>query len=139
MASRKIEDLVPELQEKYKLFQQKMDENNIKFIVTYTLRTLSEQTALYAQGRQGLTAVNTLRKSAGLPNITDKENKHTVTNTMKSKHLEGKAFDICILDENNKADWNNITLFKKASELGKEVGLKVGADFKSKDYPHYEV
>ena len=51
MASRKIEDCVPELQEKFAAFKAAMDAAGIPFILTCTKRTQEEQNALYAQGR----------------------------------------------------------------------------------------
>src|SRR5260370_1344940 len=44
------------------------------------MRTLEQQAALFAQGRESLERVNSLRDDAGLPPISASENKDTVTN-----------------------------------------------------------
>ena len=119
MSSRKIDDCVPELQEKYKLFAEGCKLYDIDYIITCTRRTQDEQNALYAQGRT-------------LPG-------RKVTWTLHSKHIEGKAFDIVIM-ENGKPDWNaDNPKWKLAGQIGKEVGLTWGGVWKSPDFPHYEV
>ena len=81
-----------------------LDAREIPHVVTSTLRTLAEQRALYAQGRETLAAVNVLRADAGLPPIPDAENRYTVTNangtsvalggTGRSPHQLGRALDV---------------------------------------------
>jgi len=157
MSSRKIEDLTEEMQELYSKFADKMTENGLDFIITCTARTVTEQRALYAQGRQSLNTVNLLRKEAGLPPITEKENKKKVTWTRFSKHLtdknnpKSKAFDIALkADIDNDGDldvhWiikvdvndNEISDYQEAGEIGESVGLKWGGRFSSPDYVHFE-
>lgn len=120
MASRKISDLIPEMQPLFYKFKDAMDESGIDFIVTCTTRTQAEQDALYEQGRS----------RPGL----------VVTWTHKSKHIEGKAFDI-VLMENGKPDWNiSHPNWTKAVEIGRSVGLIAGGAWaKSKDFPHFEM
>jgi hypothetical protein len=55
--------------------------------VTFVDRTMAEQTALYAQGRKTLQEVNTLRKYAGMGQISNKENGRKVTWTLASRHI----------------------------------------------------
>jgi peptidoglycan L-alanyl-D-glutamate endopeptidase CwlK len=126
MASRKIEDLVPELQEKYYLFEAKMKEAEIPFMVTCTYRSQQEQNDLYAQGRT-------------------KPGKK-VTWTLKSKHIDRKAFDIAILKDRKptwdlKADVNDNDLpdYKEAGRIGQSVGLIWGGSWNSPDYPHFQI
>ena len=52
MASRRIEDCVPELQEKYHAFAAAMQAAGLDFVLTCTARSYKEQVALYAQGRR---------------------------------------------------------------------------------------
>jgi len=156
MASRKIEDLSLDLQKIYFKFKEKMDIAKIPFVTTCTARLVKEQYALYAQGRQTLAEVNTLRKLAGLYEIKDADNK-IVTWTMNSKHVidledsdikndKAKAFDIAILKD-GKVTWdikvnvnnNELADYIEAGKIGESVGLKWGGRFKSPDYPHYEV
>jgi len=126
MASRKIADCIPEIQEKFAAFAVKMAEAGIPFMLTCTKRTQEEQDALYAQGRTAPGRV--------------------VTWTRKSKHIEGRAFDIAILKDGKpvwdlKADINDdhIPDYDQAGEIGESVGLRWGGRFKNPDRPHYEV
>lgn len=118
--SRKLEDLVNELQPIFYKFQDAMEEAGIDFIVTCTRRTQAEQDALYEQGRSKPGKI--------------------VTWTRKSKHIEGKAFDIVIM-ENGKPDWNvTHPNWTKAGEIGMSIGLDWGgAWIKSKDFPHFQL
>lgn len=151
MASTNITSLTPDMQILYKKFAKAMSAARLEFKVTCTARSIEEQLALYAQGRETLSKTNTLRKKVGLPPITDKENKRKVTWTLKSKHIvdEAKpsatAFDIVLLKD-NKAHWdikisvnkNLIPDYKEAADIGVSVGLKAGAYFKTPDFPHFE-
>lgn len=147
----------PELIKRFKLFQSAMVVAKLPFILTSVARTLKEQTALYAQGRNSIDQVNLLRKIAGLTPIT-KEQNVCVTWTMKSKHIVdpdskdptkhlSNAFDIAIIKPNNQPTWdikvdvNNdmIPDYQEAGKLGQSVGLIWGGTFKSSpDYPHYQ-
>ncbi len=118
MASRKIEDCIPELQKKYILFREHMTRAGLDFIITCTKRFQSEQEVLYAQGRTTPGKI--------------------VTWTLNSKHLQGRAFDIAML-KNGKLTWDEKD-YKSAGEIGREINLKWGGDFKkNKDYPHFEI
>ena len=132
-----------------------MREANTPFVLTCTARTTIEQTALYAQGRQSPEVVNSLRALAGLPPITDKQNKK-VTWTLQSKHLidlddgnpgndKSRAFDIAIARDGEpvwdlKADVNfdRISDYEQAGKIGESVGLRWGGKFKFPDMPHFE-
>jgi hypothetical protein len=157
MASRKIKDLTPVCREKFLLFKEKMDAAKIPFIVTCTARITREQIALYAQGRNATGIVNKYREVAGLPPISDEENRRKVTWTLNSKHLVdydddrddndlSSAFDIAII-KGRKAIWdvkismngNDIPDYLEAAMIGESVGLKAGARFRNPDYPHFEV
>ncbi len=117
--SRDTKLLIPELQEKVALFCEEMDRAGQRFVITQTLRTQKEQDALYEQGRSKPGKI--------------------VTWTRKSKHLEGKAFDIVMLDDNGKVTWNPIA-YEKAGEIGEAVGLKWGGNWNGeKDLPHFEI
>jgi peptidoglycan LD-endopeptidase CwlK len=117
MASRKIEDLVPALQSLYREFDRLMKEAGIDYIVTCTRRTQAEQDKLYAQGRT----------------IPGKK----VTWTRQSKHIEGRAFDIAVMKD-GKITWNVKDYFEPA-RIGQSVGLTSGSQWKTPDYPHFEI
>ena len=143
MPSTDLNQCVPELAGKATLLIEKCKEQGIIIAITCTSRTLSEQIALYAQGRKSLLVVNDLRHDAELPHIREQDN-HIVTWTLDSKHVinskrpQAEAFDI-VLMKNGKPDWLDIKTYKKIAEIGKSIGLKSGADFKKKDYPHFEI
>ena len=98
-----------------------MDKAEIPFVITCTRRTQAEQDALYAQGRT--------------------KPGPKVTWTLKSKHIDGKAFDIAIM-VNGKPDWNmnRMDLWKHAGSIGVSCGLTWGGNWeKLKDYPHFQI
>jgi len=107
--SNKIEDLTPECQAKYSLFAGLLDIAGIKTAVVFTRRTLAEQQALFAQGRESLDEVNALRKAAGLPPINAGDNASIVTNcdgvAKISNHQTGQAFDLTFVDANGNPYW----------------------------------
>lgn len=159
MLSRSIKDLTPKMQVLYYKFAQAMAAKGHQFIVTSTARLVKEQVALYAQGRQPLAEVNTLRRVVGLPPITEEENKKCVTWTLKSEHLvdlddtdpnndKARAFDIVLIGPkgprdvywNPKADIDNdkIADYEEAGIIGESVGLVWGGRWNPPDPAHYQ-
>jgi len=119
MASRKMSDCLPELQDKFREFDRRMKAAGIDYLITCTFRRQNEQDALYAQGRT--------------------EPGPIVTWTKRSMHTLRRAFDIVIM-ENGKPDWDaKNPKWKKAGEIGRSVGLKWGGDFSNPDMPHFEI
>ena len=117
ISSRKIEDLIPELQVIYHDFEKAMKEAGEDFIVTCTFRDQEMQDRLYSQGRTTPGAVVTWAKH--------------------SKHTDREAFDIAIL-KNGKITWVTKD-YQKAVEIGLSVGLDAGGAWKTKkDYPHMQ-
>jgi peptidoglycan L-alanyl-D-glutamate endopeptidase CwlK len=157
VSSRKIEDGVPELQEKYHLFSVKMGTAGIPFMLTRVACFVNEQVALYSQGRQPLDVVNFLRRTAGLSPIPFTENCHNVTWTLASKHIidlddgnpdndKARAFDIAILkygmpvwDLKVNVNKNDIPDYNEAGQIGESVGLKWGGRFPKPDRPHFQI
>jgi hypothetical protein len=94
--------------------------------------------------------VNEKRERAGLWLIREAENKKTVTRTMKSAHLEGKALDVVPLLPNGTIPWNIATreiadMWKRFGEIGRAAGLEWGGEWKPLDRwgigwdpPHYQ-
>lgn len=111
--------LVPELEQKAKIFLQKCLEAGYDLKITQGLRTLAQQTELYSHGRNG-------------------DIRPIVTNTMQSKHLTGHAFDICF---NGKVAYHSDEkLWKAIADIGVSCGLTAGYYFKTfKDRPHFEI
>jgi len=120
MASRKPEELIDTVQTLYRRFSVCMQEAGIDYILTCTRRTQAEQDALYEQGRSRPGRI--------------------ITWTRSSKHIDGKAFDIVIM-ENGKPDWDvSNTKWMKAGEIGRTCGLIWGGAWaRSKDYCHFEL
>jgi len=127
MASRNIDELLPELQDKFHDFRQRADEAGIQFMITCTYRSQEEQDELYKQGRT-------------------KPGKK-VTWIKKSTHTDRMAFDIAILNEFNKPTWDikadidndNIPDYLELGEIGEQVGLVWGGRWKTPDYPHFQL
>lgn len=91
--------------------------SEIEFIVTEGLRTLERQKVLFAKG---------------------------ATRTMKSKHLEGRAFDVAaVVDGEVRWDWPLYAKIAKAiKQAAQELNIVIvwGGDWKTfKDGPHFEL
>lgn len=111
MSSRDITKLVPRLVDLYCLFLEECHRQGLKFVVTCTTRTKEEQAELVRAGK---------------------------SRTMKSKHLDGKAFDIAVI-KNGKVSWD-FEDYKPYGKIGESVGLAWGGNWKTfKDGPHFEL
>jgi len=137
--SKSIDDLRPDARDAARETLKDMLLANLPVIVTSTLRSIHHQVALFAQGRCPLAIVNHLRSMAGLGNISEKENKYTVTNcdgvTTRSAHQDGRAFDV-VLVKNGKAQWNvkqNVEAYRKIGEIVEAKGWTWGGRFKPID------
>jgi len=118
MASRDPKLLVPSLYSLYLEFDKQMKASGVNYIITCTTRTQSDQDNLYAQGRT----------KPGL----------IVTWTRKSKHIDGKAFDIAIIKD-GKISWATAD-YQLAGEIGRGIGLDWGGSWaKNKDAPHFQL
>ena len=122
-----------------KEFLSELAKAGIRVLISETLRTPQVQAAYFAQGRKALAEVNRLRVSAGLWQISEKENKSKVTWTLKSKHLDGLAIDV--VPEKDGTFWWNAPddVWKKISDVGVMCGLESGYTWKQKDAPHFEM
>lgn len=141
MSSRKIEDMTLEAQGAYWRFSNRMKEAMIEYIVTCTKRFEAEQMELYKKGREFRDGI-----------WVTVDPKKCVTWTLKSKHILGKAFDICIV-VNGKLLWNaeldadkdGVAEYTEAGIIGEHCGLRWGGRFldsKGKpnpDAPHFEI
>jgi len=140
MASRKIEDLHPSIQDKARGFLSRCSEQGMHVIVTCTLRTMEEQAALYAQGREAIAAVNTLRAIAGMPPIEANANRIvTCARPGQSMHNFGLAFDVVPLD-GGKPVWNvSDPVWQTVGRTGKECGLEWAGEWKRfREYAHFQ-
>lgn len=139
-------------------FQAKCLAKGHKTLITCVDRTYKEQYAYFLQGREPLYVVNEARKRAGLPAITQMENKRCVTWTMNSEHVvnpdderidndKSRAFDFAILYPDGKVNWDvkadvdndQISDYDECADIAESLGLYSGRRFKNKDYPHVQV
>lgn len=119
----------------------------IRFFVNETLRTRATQEAYHAQGRQPLAQVNALRSAAGLWPLTPAENKKTITDTLISKHMSGRAIDICPADLDGNPRWKAPQAeWEAIAVVMKSVGFEWGGDWNRPragvmgwDAPHYQL
>lgn len=141
---RMLGELDKRAQPKFKDFLYKLDTvlGEDQFIVHEGIRKKIVQEAYYAQGREKLEAVNEKRNTAGLYLLRSENDNYIITWTLKSKHIDGLAMDV--VPVNGKGDptwdmahfWNKFTAIR---DCGKEAGLVCGADWKTPDWPHYEI
>lgn len=144
---RDIKLLTPVAQELLAKFSYNMTMAGLNFIVTSTLRTLTEQEALYAQGRESRQTINAIRERAGMPPLSLVESKKVVTWTMESRHLTGRAFDIALVYPSTKTIYwgEKISVnidktpdYLEAAKIGQKVGLIAGGFWDTPDWPHFE-
>lgn len=149
---RGLELLHPEVRKAAEALQALAAIKGINVIITDTLRTQSEQNALYAMGRKPLHEVNKLRKEAKMSPISSKENKWRTNaeNALDSYHGWGLAFDIVItgydgktINWSEKVDWNE-NLISDWEEVGSLIsaipGLEWGGNWtKYRDMPHFQM
>jgi peptidoglycan L-alanyl-D-glutamate endopeptidase CwlK len=123
---RKVDRLNEEVYQLWVEFDKKMKEAGIRYEVTCAVRTQAEQDSLYAQGRTKPGPI--------------------VTKVKHSKHQDGIAFDIVIVDSTGRAVWIP-SAYREAGKIGQSVGLRWGGDWDSDgssedekflDYPHFE-
>jgi peptidoglycan L-alanyl-D-glutamate endopeptidase CwlK len=95
-------------------------EVGIYLLITATFRTMDEQAALYARGR---TAPGDIVTNAG---------------PGESWHNYGRAYDVVPVMDGTPV-WGDRNLFARAGQIGKNLGLVWGGDFRRiTDRPHFE-
>ena len=151
--SRQLDKMHPELKQRFDIWHEMVVQAKIPYLITCVDRNITEQMALYVQGRMLLIHVNRFRKSAGLYLFkSEKENQNEVTWTLASKHITypdkgsvySRAFDFVILKE-NRAEWNlkvdvnhdDRPDYIQLGEMWEDVGGQAGYRFG--DYCHLEI
>lgn len=118
--------------------------NGPKIILVETYRSPDVQRAYYAQGREKLAIVNSIRMKVGLPAISEVENRRTITNAKpgQSKHQvqPAQAFDIGFV-HNGQMDYSEHNYAEAASILAESFeDVSWGGSWKRlQDRPHFEV
>ena len=153
MASRKLEDLVPELQEKARLVQQACEEAaGFDLLIYCTLRPLEEQARLWRQSRsrQDIDLKQQKMRSLGYDLLADiiesvgPQYGGHVTNAApgESWHNFGEAFDAVPL-LGGKPAWNYLkakTYWDAYGEAVRQTGLSWAGDWTSlREYPHAQL
>ena len=126
---RKIEDLHPKLQALLYELKAECEKQGLKIGIADCVRTVAEQDANYAKGRDKKGKV--IDKSKIVTNAKG--------SAYASMHQWGVAFDFYRNDGKGsyyKADG----FFRKVGAIGKTIGLQWGGDFKSPvDEPHFQL
>jgi len=154
--SRNVNKLTDSMQKRFLAFEAEMKRRGIPFMITSVDRSITEQMALYVQGRLSLPDVNKFRNAAGLYPLPYSENK-IVTWTLESFHVvnrankasvddQARAFDIAILKGPNKPTWdlkvnvngNDIPDYTEAGEIWESLGGVWGGRWGNPDYPHFQ-
>jgi hypothetical protein len=116
-------------------------------------RPTAVQRAYYAQGREKIAIVNSLRRDAGLGPVSEVENRRIITKSKpgQSKHEShpSQAFDIAFLKPDKKSLDYTPRLFQLVAEIIREKfpGVVWGGDFNHNgkaddafvDQPHFQV
>ncbi len=119
---------------------QELERLGIKYYINETLRKKSVQGCYWLQGRVDLDVVNLFRSDVGLWPLSQSENSRTITQTIRSKHLDGKAIDVVPMKDNS--PWWNAPIeeYQKIADVMKKYGFEWGGDWKEfKDSPHYQI
>lgn len=128
MASRKIEDLHPDLQTPAKEFVIECEREGIPVLIYTTYRSNEEQNELYARGRTV--------PGKKVTNAKGGQSDHNYTIDGKPA---AKAFDAVPL-RLGKAIWNDPVLWSKMGEIAEKIGLKWGGTWKKfVDKPHFYI
>ncbi|MFC5408009.1 hypothetical protein ACFPMF_01720 [Larkinella bovis] len=155
-STRNISDAVVQLQPAWLYLQKQWSiryPNLPKVILTEVFRPSAVQRAYYAQGREKIAIVNSLRRGAGMGPISEEANRQIVTKAKpgQSKHerYPSQAFDIAfVVPGTTKLDYTP-RLFELAAAIIHEKFPNViwGGDFNHNgkaddgfvDRPHFEV
>lgn len=120
---RDIKQLHPTLQKKVEELMLLCEMKGYKIGISECVRTVAEQDALYAQGRNG-------NKE---PKVTNAKG-----STYQSMHQWGVAFDFYRND--GKGAYNNTgNFFECVGAIGKSIGLEWGGEWKTPDRPHFQL
>jgi len=111
-----------------------------------TLRTRLRHATLFLKGRATLDVVNQIMTIAQEEQIAQSDN-NIVTWSTSSPHLPdmnglSHAFDIAVYRDGQPTwDETSLSLYLRAADIGRELGLECGADWPRprRDLPHYQL
>lgn len=110
--SRNLDDLLPKVKSMAQEFIAECANQNIDVLITSTYRDIESQNALYDQGRTTKGKIVTNAKGG------------------QSFHNWKCAFDFVPI-VNGKAQWNDLTTFKRCGAIAKNVGLEWAGNWKT--------
>lgn len=122
MASRRIEDLHPDLQLICHEFLAQAANQNIDVLITCTWRSNIEQD---------------IAKAKGLSNASAGQSPHDCCNADGSPN--SKAFDFGIFDNGKYVTDGTDERYRKAGEIGESLGLVWGGSWNHPDWDHIEL
>lgn len=142
MASRRLTDLQIPCYRRAEAFVVKCEKSGIDLLVYCTRRSLSEQAALYTQGRAPVDQVNEARAAAGLGPILQAQNEIPVTwaKPGESLHNYDLALD-CVPIEGGKPAWSTQhPAWSQVIAYAVEAGLEPGAFWSraKREFPHFQ-
>ena len=123
LSEQRLAELAPALASRGNELVSRCHDEGILIRISQSLRTWSEQDALYAQGRTAPGRVVTFARGG------------------ESFHNFGLAFDIVLLDSSGRPTWDaRHPGWSTAGQVGVALGLSWGGHWKrSKDLPHFEL
>ena len=154
MASRRLEDLVPEAEEMAKRHILLCAEAGIELLIYCTLRDTHEQARLYRQSRtkEQVQAKMDQYKAKGFPALAQilkdvgpqkSGPKVTGAGPGESFHQYSRAYD-CVPVLNGKPVWSSSgeggKLWEKVGQMGRKIGLEWAGDWTSfREFPHFQL
>lgn len=131
--------LLPELWAELEPVLDDLEESGHFPFIVQAYRSPEEQDALYAQGRETLETVNSIRARLGLDPILKDEN-HIVTNARAnaSFHQSRRACDIISYPDGSSAQWSDMAFYKLLWSHLEVRGWRWGGNFKRPDNDHFE-
>lgn len=112
ISSRELKELHPKVSKLCQSFIFECKRQGIDVLITSTYRDFESQSALYAQGRTKPGKIVTNAKAG------------------QSFHNYRVAFDFVPI-VNGKAQWNDLTMFKKCGSIAESVGLEWAGKWKN--------
>ena len=123
---------------------QRCERVGIKISIGEARRSKETQAVYYLRGRVNISdpkiteAMQILGAYHAWP-FTRKEVNKTVTWTLESNHLSGRAVDILVYKKEGGLDWSGTSAtWKTVLEIARSIGFTCGADWQKPDYPHLE-
>lgn len=128
MASRKLEDLHPDVRFLAEKFLDAAADEGIEVLVTCTYRSGIEQAQLYAQGRTAKGKI-----------VTNAQPGESLHNTLLNGQPAARAFDVVPMIV-GKPMWDDEhPSWEALGRIGESVGLEWGGRWRKPDKPHFEL